>query len=48
MVFKTKILVLLTWINSVFLFKDDEKDDEPASAKKRKLDSGEHTKRKKV
>uniref|UniRef100_A0A8B9SQD3 Chromosome 1 open reading frame 52 n=1 Tax=Anas platyrhynchos TaxID=8839 RepID=A0A8B9SQD3_ANAPL len=26
---------------------DDEKDDEPASAKKRKLDSGEHTKKKK-
>ncbi|XP_062437262.1 UPF0690 protein C1orf52 homolog [Rhea pennata] len=27
---------------------DDEKDDEPASAKKRKLDSGEQTKRKKL
>ncbi|XP_009983767.1 PREDICTED: UPF0690 protein C1orf52 homolog, partial [Tauraco erythrolophus] len=30
------------------LVKDDEKDDEPASAKKRKLDSGEQTKKKKL
>ncbi|NXX14196.1 CA052 protein, partial [Podargus strigoides] len=29
------------------LHSDDEKDDEPASAKKRKLDSGEQTKKKK-
>lgn len=42
-----KILALLTLINYL-LFKDGEKDDEPASAKKRKLDSGEQTKKKKL